>query len=357
MAKKKADDDGVVPAKSLQSAPLDDLSIFKEIEKIFGKQIISGGDLIQSETRMVIPVGPALDIGLSGGIPEGIWGIVSGPPKYGKTTTLMSFAANCQKPQYGNRNVYYLSIEGRFEARNLEIDGLIPYAPRFNLIRSRKDKILTAEDFLNIAEIALRGDPGCLVIIDSYSSLLTSSETEKGEVSGSIRSDAPKLLSNFSKRMGQIVPLNKCIVMGVTKRMANTSGFGSPFAEVGGNAVQFQEGVKISLKKRDYLTDSKGKAVGQKVLWKIDNSALGPPNSEVESIIKYGKGIYKAAEIATIAVGLKLIEKSGSWYELEGYPKVQGENGLFGLIEANPELEQRLYDEILSIMNGDEDVN
>jgi RecA/RadA recombinase len=356
MAKKKPDDAAENDlSKSSQSGPVQDLSLIKEIEKIYGKKVISGGDLLLTEKRMVIPFGPALDIGLSGGVPEGIWGIVCGPPKYGKTTSLLSFAANCQKPEYGNRNVYYLSVEGRLEDRNLQIDGLITTAPRFNLIRSTKDHILTAEEFLAIAELALRGDPGCLVIIDSYASLLTNAESQKESAAGNIRSDAPKLLSNFCKRMSQIVPLNKCIVMGVTKRMANTSGFGNPFSEVGGNAVQYQESLKIVLKKRDIFVNSKGKVVGQKVLWKIENSALGPPNSEVESIIKYGKGIYKAAEIGVLAEQLKLTEKNGSWYEIEGYGKVQGEAGYFSLIEENPELEAALYKQILELMNDKKD--
>lgn len=345
MGRKKADDLSSDVISNLSSSGL---SIIEKIEKLIGKNIIVGGDLIQKEHRQIIPLGPALDVGLCGGIPEGSWVVISGPPKYGKTTTMMSFAANCQKPEFGNRNVYYGSIEGRFGPQNLQIDGLITESPRFNLIRSTKDHILTAEEFLQIFEIAIRDDPGCLVIIDSYSALCTASETSK-DFSANLRSDAPKLLMNFCRKMSQLVPLNKCIVMGVTKRIANTSGFGSPWSEAGGNGIQFQESVKISLKKREYVVDPDGSTIGQKVLWKIEDSALGPPNGEVESIIKYGKGIYKAAEIGMLALSMNLAEKNGAWYYI-GDQKWQGEVNFFRAIEEDEALQAKLYKDILEMV-------
>jgi RecA/RadA recombinase len=75
--------------------------------------------------RQVIPVSPAIDLGLGGGIREGSFVQMAGDPKSGKTTTAVQFAANCQKEEYGSRPVYYYDVEGRFGTNALDgIEGI-----------------------------------------------------------------------------------------------------------------------------------------------------------------------------------------------------------------------------------------
>ena len=150
------------------------------ITKDFGNNIILSGNAVIDKECLTIPVSPALDIILNGGIPEGSFVVLTGQPKCGKTTTSLDFAATAQQEQYSGssgdpRNVYYLNIEGRLKKRDLEGIPNINL-DRFNIIGSQTGKILHAEEYLQIAERIINEDPGSVLIIDSYSALCTEAE-------------------------------------------------------------------------------------------------------------------------------------------------------------------------------------
>ena len=63
----------------------------KNLKKKYGDVIVPASHLLNRPTE-IISVGPNLDIALSGGVPEGSWVIMSGPPKCGKSTTSLQIA-------------------------------------------------------------------------------------------------------------------------------------------------------------------------------------------------------------------------------------------------------------------------
>jgi RecA/RadA recombinase len=139
------------------------------IKKQYGaNDIYVPGSEVANEERIIIPLSPKLNIILNGGIPEGTWATFTGKPKSGKTTLALHFATKVQRPEYGSREVYYFDIERRLKKMNLiGTPGL--NLEKFHVIRSTKQKILSAQDFLMIAEHILRTMPHVLIIIDSYS--------------------------------------------------------------------------------------------------------------------------------------------------------------------------------------------
>jgi RecA/RadA recombinase len=97
----------------------------KEVETLasiksdYGEDVIVTGDRVLEEEKIIIPISPKLDLITNGGMPEGCWVTLVGKPKSGKTSLALHIAANCQKPEYGEREVYYFDIEGRFKTMNL----------------------------------------------------------------------------------------------------------------------------------------------------------------------------------------------------------------------------------------------
>jgi recombination protein RecA len=307
------------------------MSLKEDVVKNFGDDIILTGNAIVDRKSTIIPVSPSLDIILNGGIPEGSFVVLTGQPKCGKTTTSLDFAATAQKTEYQGglktpREVYYLNIEGRLKKRDLEgIPGLD--LNKFHVIGSQQGKILHAEEYLQIAEKIINEIPGSVVIIDSYSALCTEAEITS-EMDKMQRADGAKLLAKFCRKVANVIPVNKNIVIGITHLMGNPTGYGAEFKEKSGQAIAYQTDIKLRAKTfKPWTLSSDGTQIGQEIEWQVICSALGPPGGHITSYIRYGQGIDKYTEAITLASDIGLIHKGGAWYTLTSVadkPKFQG---------------------------------
>jgi len=307
-------------------------SIEKDIIKQFGSGIMRSGAAIIDSELLVIPVSPSLDVVLGGGIPEGSFVTFTGQPKCGKTTTSLHFASQCQKKEYGGelcpegRDVYFFNIEGRLKKRDLE--GIPELdLDRFHVIGSEPGRILTAENFLSIAEKTINEVPGSVVILDSYSALCTEAEITSS-MDKMQRADGAKLLAKFCRKIANVVPVNRNLVIGITHLMGNPTGYGAEFKEKSGQAVAYQVDVKLRAK-RFTPWEIQETQIGQKIEWQVITSALGPPGGKITSYLRYGGGIDEETELVILGSDLGLINKAGAWFTfefLEGddKPKFQG---------------------------------
>lgn len=296
--------------------------LIEDVTKQFGDEIILNGSSIVDKKTLVIPVSPSLDIVLNGGIPEGSFVVLTGQPKCGKTTTSLDFSATAQRKEYAHssfkdgRNVYYLNIEGRLKKRDLEgIPGLD--LSRFHVIGSQQGKILHAEEYLQIAERIINEIPGSVVIIDSYSALCTEAEITS-DMDKMQRADGAKLLAKFCRKVANVIPVNKNIVIGITHLMGNPTGYGAEFKEKSGQAIAYQTDIKLRAKTfKPWMLSADSTQIGQEIEWQVICSALGPPGASITSYIRYGQGIDKHTELLNFAVDLGLINKGGAWYTYE----------------------------------------
>lgn len=327
------------------------MTVKEDVIKDFGSNIILSGNSIVDRKSVTIPVSPALDLILQGGIPEGSFVIFTGQPKCGKTTTSLDFAATAQKEEYRGdlkkpRHVYYLNIEGRLKKRDLEgIPGLD--LDRFDVIGSQQGKILHAEEYLQIAEKLINEEPGCLLIIDSYSALCTEAEITS-DMDKMQRADGAKLLAKFCRKVANVIPVNKNIVIGITHLMGNP-GYGNvEWKEKSGQAIAYQTDIKLRAKfHKPWTLGAEGSQIGQEVEWQAMCSALGPPGGTITSFLRYGQGIDKQTELATIASDMGLINKGGAWYTLDFITdekiKLQGMEKVRQYLVDNPNKYDDLY--------------
>ena len=307
------------------------MSLKEDVIKNFGDDIILTGNAIVDKKGIVIPVCPALDIVLNGGIPEGSFVVLTGQPKCGKTTTSLDFAATAQRDEYQGslkspREVYYLNIEGRLKKRDLEgIPGL--NLDRFHVIGSQQGKILHAEEYLQIAEKIINEIPGSVLIIDSYSALCTEAEITS-EMDKMQRADGAKLLAKFCRKVANVIPVNKNIVIGITHLMGNPTGYGAEFKEKSGQAIAYQTDIKLRAKTfKPWTLSADSTQIGQEIEWQVVCSALGPPGGVITSYLRYGQGVDKYMEAITLASDMGIIHKGGAWYTLTALPdkpKFQG---------------------------------
>ena len=354
-----------------------DPEYLSKIIKEYGN-IISDGNKILEEKKnyKVISVSPAIDIALGGGIREGSWLTLTGDPKSGKTTTAMQIASNCQKE---GRPIIYLDVEGRLKDMNFEVADLDP--EKMKIIHP-EDKPLPAEDFLDVAH-KLMSHPdyhGAVLIIDSISSLMPAKELDGDMTPG--RAGLPKILSIFTKKMGQLLPRQHGLIIAITHFIANTAGFGASKMADGGTKIQYQADTRMEIKSGGEKvsavtpwTNTNKDRIGQVVNWKILCSSMGPPGGQVQSWIRYGHGIDKTQEILILAHDIGMIDKSGAWLTcsfmanhkelakkikpdlnvedeealLKAF-KFQGQDNLYNFLSTNPEVVSILENEIKEML-------
>lgn len=332
-------------------------AVEKSILDNFGKNVLQTANSFIEREKRVIPFSPAMDIALGGGIEEGSWVTMSGPPKCGKTSSLLHFARQCQKPENGSRHVYYFNIEGRLKKRDVRLAGMD--MDKFKIIQSGEGNILTGEKWLSIIEQMVRGIPDALFIVDSVSAICP--EKEYTSEIGTGRSESTRLVAQLCRKLANIVPVNRSIVCCVKHLIANTSGYGAAFNEDGGNKVTYQVDVWLQAKngKPKKIVED-GIAVGQKIEWTVHCSSLGSPVDNFSSILRYGMGLDESGELSMLGQEFKIIESSGAWYYMPDFSlpedqrnddnrlKFQGEAKLRRHIEENPDVSSELKKLIVS---------
>jgi recombination protein RecA len=289
-----------------------------------------------------------------GGILEGSMVTISGPAKGGKSLTALFFSANAQKPEFGGefcpngRDIYYYNVEGRLRERDLQgIPGL--NIDKFHIIQSTPGQILKAEEILQIANILINDKPGAVHIIDSYSALCTEAEFIGG-MSDLQRADGPKLLAKFCRKISNIIPVNKSIVIGIVHLMHNVSGYGQAVKEKSGLAIQYHVDTRLRCKTfRPWKLSVDGNQIGQEVDWNCECSPLGPPGQSTTSYIRYGEGIDKVQELITLCVDLNIIQHGGAWYTI-GEQKFQGLENLNQAIKKDTSLYKQLEDQLFEMI-------
>ncbi len=323
-------------------------SLDEKFAQQFGDGVIVTGNYIVNEPQVVVPISPMIDAMLGGGIPFGSFVIPTGAPKVGKTSMALQMAANALDipTTWDNpRRLHFFNIEGRLNKRDLlGIHNMKKHLEdgRVQIYTSSPGKILTAENYLEMGEAYINEEPGSIFIFDSFSQLCSKKGREKDWDDKEYRDNVPKFLSLFCKRISNVIPINKSIVVGITHQIANT-GFGfSSWAEASGNKVQYQVDVKLKAWSEDWKEGSDGNQVkvGKKVNWECFCAPLlnGPCETTCQSMFRFGYGLDAAMELIDVALDLGIISKGGAWFTLPNGEKLQGKDKVRNYFIENPEL-------------------
>lgn len=320
--------------------------VFKDFEDDF-----FSADAILGENKKVVSISPSFDLA-TGGVPEGCFMALTGREKCGKSVLSLWVAAQAQKLEYANtklcpegRHVFYADIEHRLKERDLAgVPCLDVTQDRFTLIRSSPGKILTSEDYCTRIERVVNEVPGCVVVVDSFS-MLSSGAEMSADIGYQDRGKSNTIISQLMRKIAAPLAVNKCIVIGITHGMANTSGYGAAFVEKSANALKYAEDIKLAAKSTtDWRvgSDEKSPRIGHKCEWLVQFAAIFAPGARLTTHFRYGVGIDIYSELAEIAVELALIDKGGAWYEFsflgqEKNPKYNGLEQVRNALEENPE--------------------
>ncbi|MBR1938649.1 MAG: recombinase RecA [Spirochaetales bacterium] len=327
-----------------------------QIDKQFGKgSIMKLGDARETMDVDVIPSGSLLlDEALGvGGYPKGRVIEIYGPESSGKTTLALHAIAECQKQ---NGTAAFIDAEHALDptyAKNLgvNIDELWISQPD------------NGEQALEIAESLVRSGAVDIIVIDSVAALTPRAEIE-GDMGDSVMGIQARLMSQALRKLTGILAKSNCTIIFINQlRMKIGVMFGNPETTTGGNALKFYASIRMDVRKIESIGKNSDDVTGNRIRVKIVKNKVAPPFKKCELDLMFGSGISYTGSMLDAALKYGLVEKSGSWFSMNGEKIGQGRDKTLEYFNNNPELLKETVEKLREIMfpsksnKGDEESN
>ena len=312
-----------------------------QIERQFGSgTVMRMGDKKQ-EKIPAIPTGSlGLDLALGiGGLPRGRVVEIYGPESSGKTTLTLEVIAQCQK----------LGGTAAFIDAEHALDPI--YAEKLGvnvgeLLISQPD---TGEQALEVADIMVHSGGIDMLVIDSVAALVPKAEIE-GEMGDTHIGLQARLMSQALRKITANVNRSNTLVIFINQiRYKIGVMFGSPETTSGGNALKFYASCRLDIRRIGTVKEG-DEVVGNETRVKVVKNKVSPPFKQAEFQIIYNKGINRLGELLDRGSDLGILEKSGSWYSLEGEKIGQGKAKAVEFLQENPKIAEKIEKQILETL-------
>ena len=312
-----------------------------QIERQFGSGTVMRMGDKKLEKIPAIPTGSlGLDLALGiGGLPRGRVVEIYGPESSGKTTLTLEVIAQCQK----------LGGTAAFIDAEHALDPI--YAEKLGvnveeLLISQPD---TGEQALEVADIMVHSGGIEILVIDSVAALVPKAEIE-GEMGDSHIGLQARLMSQALRKITGNVKRSNTLVIFINQiRYKIGVMFGSPETTSGGNALKFYASVRLDIRRIGTVKEG-DEVVGNETRVKVVKNKVAPPFKQAEFQIIYNKGINRLGELLDRGSDLGILEKSGSWYSLEGEKIGQGKANAAEFLQENPKIAEKIEKQILETL-------
>lgn len=313
---------------------------------------------IASEIEVNLLPTPSLGLNMAmGGLRYGGFTVLYGNRGSGKTLFALQAVREAQKE---GKSVAWLDVEKNFNphwARRLGVDP---------------DKMLVDDKTISIASMADKGvhliQSGIdVLVIDSISVLLPQSYFEdpkdgKEEIKNL---SGTGQIGTFSKNMGQAINMlnavnEKTAIIMISQVRNNIGSYGASISFMGGKAVEHAASTVLKLWRTPsdvieaevHVGDGllMKRPVGSPVTWTVEkNRGPGMGMSNTYDLYTGGDhiGIDLTGEVVTYGVEYGIIKKGGSWFTIED-EKFQGKPAVIDYLRNNPDIQEKIYGEILA---------
>jgi recombination protein RecA len=304
-----------------------------QIDKQFGKGSIMR---LGTATRWTCPPSPpALSLSTppsaSAGVPRGRVIEIFGPESSGKTTLSLHVIAEAQRR---GGMAAFIDAEHALDAiyaAKLGVDT-------DNLLVSQPD---SGEQALEIAEVLIRSGAVDVLVVDSVAALVPRAELE-GEMGDAQMGMQARLMSQALRKLTSIVSKSKtCLIFINQLREKIGVMFGNPETTTGGRALKFYASMRLDIRRIASLKEG-DVVIGSRAKVKVVKNKVAAPFREPSSTSSTAKGISKEGDLLDLGVDHKVIEKSGSWYAVDGERIGQGRETARQFLKDNPDIRNEI---------------
>jgi recombination protein RecA len=298
-----------------------------QIEKQFGRgSIMRLGADVRPVVNGISTGSLALDLALGGaGIPRARVSEIFGPEASGKTTVCLHLVANAQR---SGGTAAFIDAEHALDpnyARKIGVN-------LDSLLLSQPD---SGEQALEIADLLVRSNSVDIIVIDSVAALAPRAELE-GEMGDQHVGLQARLMSQALRKLtGSLGKSQTAIVF--TNQVREKIGvmYGNPETTPGGRALKFYASVRVETRRVTAIKDGEN-TVGHRARATVVKNKLAPPFRKVEFDIVYGKGISREGDALDLGEQLKVLTRSGTWFNFGETRLGQGRDKAREFLEQNP---------------------
>ena len=311
-----------------------------KIHKSYGQGAIMrlGDDDNRPKDILTVSTGSlGLDLALGiGGLPRGRVVEIYGPESSGKTTLALQTVANAQK---GGGLAAFIDAEHALD---------IGYATKLgvnidDLLLSQPDD---GEQALEIADTLVRSGALDILVIDSVAALTPRAELN-GEMGASLPGLQARLMSQALRKLTASINTSGTLLVFINQlRMKIGVMFGSPETTTGGNALKFYASVRLDIRRIAAIKRG-DEVIGNETKVKVAKNKMAPPFKIALFEILYGEGVSIEGELLELGAEHGLVQKSGSWYSLNGTRIGQGKENARQWMKEHPKEAEKLRAEIL----------
>ena len=315
----------------------------KQIRKDFGDgSIMKLGDNQNMNVEVISTGSINLDAALGqGGVPRGRIVEIYGAEISGKTTIALHIAAEAQKE---GGIVAFIDAEHALDpvyakALGVDIDELLISQPDYG------------EQAMEIADMLVRSGAVDLIVVDSVAALVPKTEID-GEMSDQQMGLQARLMSKALRKLTATLNKSKTTMIFINQIRDKIGGFGfgPQTTTTGGKALKFYASVRMEVKRVGQVKQG-DEVIGNETLVKITKNKIAPPFKEASFQIMYGKGISRVGEILDMALDNDIVSKSGAWFSFGDIRLGQGKENVKARLENEPELLEKIEEEVRKILN------
>lgn len=315
--------------------------VLSKLDKQFGKGTIGRlGDHDRVKVD-VIPTGLlSLDLALGvGGIPRGRVVEIVGLESGGKTSLTLSVIGQAQK---AGGMVAFIDAEHSFDPDwasklGVDVDNLLVSQPDYG------------EQALEIASSLIQSGLLFLVVIDSVAALTPKSEIE-GEFGDAQMGLQARMMSQAMRKLTAVThKSNTSFILINQIREKLGVMFGSPETTPGGKALRFYSSVRLDVRRSQTIKEGEN-SVGNRVKIKVIKNKCAPPFRSTEVDLLFKSGFSHVGDLVDLGVTHGVVQKSGSWFSLNGERIGQGRANAVSYLEENKEVADKLEAEIRKLL-------